>query len=158
MKRVDYGVSWVLRMSRCISNIRQSSKKNGWKTKSCTKNEEKPGSRGARSCVSSARPCVPPTTVHGVLHGQTVVGSVPLGPPPLELCVLASLVLRFWPRNLPMLGYFGLPLLSSLIHMALNFTLSPITWLISQESTIKTRKSRNKRNWRNRGINHINIH
>ena len=51
---------WCLRMSRCISNIRQSSRKNGWKTKSCTKNEEKLGSRGARPCVSRARLCVPP--------------------------------------------------------------------------------------------------
>ena len=145
-------------MSRCIRNIRQSSRKNGWKTKSCTKNEEKPGSRGAQLCVSRARPCVPPTTVCGVLHGQTVVGSIPPGPPLLELCILASVVLRFGPRNLPMLGHFGLPLLSFLIHMALNFTLSPITWIISHEYAIKTRKSRNKRNWRNRGVNHINIH
>ena len=121
-----------------------------------TKKNQAAGAHG-RACLGHDRVSLP-TTVCGVLHGQTVVGSVPPGPPLLELCILASLVLRFGPRNLPMLGHFGLPLLSCLIHMALNFTLSPITWLISHESAIKTRKSRNKRNWRNRGVNHINIH
>ena len=40
-------------------------------------------------------------------------------------------------------GHFGPLLLCSLIHMASRFILSSITWLISHESAIKTRKSKN---------------
>ena len=148
----------VLIMSRCIRNIRQSSRKNGWKTKSCTRNEEKPSSRGARPCVSRARPCVPPH------HGPWCSPRADRG----GLCPswsAASRTLHFgflgasiWAAKFAYVGRFWASSAIFFDPQALNFTLSPITWLISHESAIKTRKTRNKRNWRNRGVNHINIH
>ena len=139
------GVNWVLNKSRYISIIREKQSKNNRKRKVTRKREKSGCTRGARPCATH--------------HGQLMVGSVQPVPDLFRsaaFCLFS--VLRLGPRILLMLGHFGPPLLSSLIHMALNFILSSITWLNSHESAIKTRKSRNKRNWRNRCVNHINIH
>ena len=126
-------MNWVPFRSRYMCNLRESSRKNGWNT-----NRHPKTAKLKASQARSAR------------GGLCPVRSVRA----LSATFWALLVLRFGPRILSMLGHLELPLLSSLIHMALNFTLSPITWLISHESTIKTRKSWNKHNWRNRGVNH----
>jgi len=133
-------MNWILNKSRYISIRRAKQSKNRRKTKSHTKkgkNQMHQGHTAVRGWGTTVRP---PITVRGVLHRQIVVGSVPPGPPLLELCILASFSALIWAAKLPMLGHFELPLLCSLIHMALNFTLSPITWLISHEFAIKTRK------------------
>jgi len=142
----------VLNRSRYISIIRAKQRKNRRKTKSRKRKRRKAGQpRVHGRATQDARPCA----TH---HGQPVVGSIHPGPD-------ASSTVRFvlfrcfdLGREFCQCWHFGHPLLSSLIHMALNFILSPITWLNSHESAIKTRKSQNKRNWKNRGINHINVH
>ena len=101
----------------------------------------------------------PLTTGRVPHHCQPMVATVLPGPYASQTMRFSFLWTLIWAAESSYIGpILQLPLLSSLIHMALNFTLSPITWLISHGSTIKTRKSRNKFNWRNRGVNHINIH
>jgi len=127
------------------------------KTKSRAKTRKPRQPRDARSCVAGGMAVrLPPQAVVGPTVSPWWVLSLLVHFFNAAFCAL--LVLRFGPRVLPMLGHFEPPLQVSLIHMTLNFILSPITWPNSLKSAIKTQTSQNKRNCRNRGVNHINIH
>ena len=128
-------------MSRYMLIIKVKTSKNVQKMNSHARKNKTAQQPHTHSRVTQGRTAVRPTTDRGGHHGQPVVATCPPDPfgfsnDALCACFGAS----FWAAVLPMLGHFGPHLLSSLIHMTLNFILSPITWLISHESAIKTRR------------------
>ena len=143
--------SWIgyPQMSRYISIIKAKTRKTRRKTK---RHEENRTTRnGTGTHASHHGPWWSPRAAHGRVCPARSVRF-------FNAAFCALLVLQFGPRVLPMLGHCKPPLQVSLIHMALNFILSPITWLDSPKSAIKTQTSQNKCNWKNRGVNDINIH
>ena len=88
-------------------------------------------------------------------HGQPLVGSIP--PSPFAFSTLHFVL--FWCFYLGR-GFCLCSVIFGLLCKLLwctwpsRFILSSITWLITCKSAIKTRKSRNNCNWRNRGINY----
>ena len=98
----------------------------------------------ARPCVQDARPCAshhgPWWAPRSARGGHCSVRSVRS----CSAAFWALLMLRFGLRIVPLLGHFGPPLLSSLIHMALKVTLSPITWLESYNSASNTQTNQNQ--------------
>ena len=73
----------------------------------------------------------------------------------LQSCILCSFGALIWDAGFAYVRSFWASFASFFDpHGLSRFILSAITWLITCKSVIKTRKSRNKRNWRNKGVNH----
>jgi len=140
-------MNWVLFRSRYMGILRQSSRKNGWNMNRHVKTTKLKATQARTAVRLPPRAVVVPT----VSSWSALPG--PVRPRPLR-CVLSSLGASIWAANFAYVGPFWASFAVLFDPHGLNFTLSPITWLISHESAIKTRKSRNKRNWRNRGVNH----
>jgi len=148
MKGEWMGVNWLSSNVQIHQNHKEKNSKNRRKkeetrkeneTAACTKGRTAVRGKGnGRASHHHGSWCAPRAARGGVYLAQSRRSS--------NAAFLCLLVLRFGPQVLPILGHFEPPLQVSLIHMALNFTLSPIIGLDSSKSAIKTQTSQNKRN------------
>ena len=149
-------------MSRYMGNKRQNKAENRRKPKSHEEEKQQPRPRGThgRACGTHGRayphhgPCAPPRAARG--------GSCP---PRSRRASYDAFCARFGPRFGPWIFTFWASFCSFVWFTCLNyiylgfihtFLLKHLAWIIqicNQHST-----SQNKHSWRNRGVNHRNIH
>jgi len=135
--------------------IKAKTRKTRRKTKRHEENGKTPNGTGhARSCVAGARPCAshhgpwwaPRSTCGGLCPSRVRLL--------LQRGILCSFGASIWALSFAYVRSFW-DSFASLCdpHGLSRFILFSITWLITCKSAIKTRKSRKKRNWKNRFVN-----